>query len=297
VTVERTQLEVAIMNLVVNARDAMPEGGTLRLDIDNVPEAAARHDGLGSTDLVVLAVTDTGIGMTPEIRRRVFEPFFTTKEVGRGTGLGLPMVHGFARQSGGTVTIESTPGAGTTVRIHLPRATAAAGDPPVPATPTPSPSPTGAAPARPLRVLLVDDDASVRAPVADMLRDLGHAVLQADSAEQAIRIVDPPADMPAGTIETDEMTAGPPELVVMDFAMPRMNGAELAHRLAAILPGLALVFITGFADSDTLDGWSAQGWPVLGKPFTQDALALAIERALRTASRDPAASATPVFGE
>lgn len=251
---DRTQLEVAILNLAINARDAMPKGGLLRVQTANLPPGAPRPADLPAGDMVVIAVTDTGGGMTGEVLARAFDPFFTTKDVGSGTGLGLSMVHGFATQAGGTVRAQSTPGQGTTIRLFLPRAAAA------PVAPAAADD-AAAARAAPRRVLLVDDDPAVRELTAAMLRELGHVVTPAADAAAAARVLAGPA---------------PPDLMICDFAMPGTNGGEVARAALAEHPGLTVLFITGFDGAEQLRPWADRGFPILHKPFGLADLAAAI---------------------
>ena len=245
------ELESAILNLCVNARDAMPSGGRLVISTAEVTLARADlagEEGVAPGDFVEIAVEDTGTGMTPEVLARVTEPFFTTKPQGHGTGLGVSQVYGFAHQSGGLLRIESAPGRGTTVRILLPRrygeaASDALAEPPPPL-----------APARGGTVLLVDDEAGVRGPVAERLRDLGLRVVEAGDGPEALRRFDETPDI---------------DLVVSDVGLPGgMNGREVTEALRARRPGLPILFISGYS-GDILP----PGVEVLGKPFDLDDLA------------------------
>jgi signal transduction histidine kinase len=250
---DANQLELALLNLAINARDAMPDGGTLRL----AASRAAIRDGahaLADGDYVRIDVVDSGTGMPPEVQARATEPFYTTKGVGKGTGLGLPMVLGLAQQCGGALTIASAPGAGTTMTLHLPVATQ-----PVP-TPVAIPVVVEATVTTPRRVLVVDDDALVRANVVAMLEDLGHDAIDAGSAEEALGLL---------------RTGARVDVVVTDHAMPGMTGLELAARLAQERPTLPVVLATGFAD---LPEGTRIAVPRLAKPFTQDELARALNR-------------------
>ena len=247
------QLELALLNLVTNARDAMPGGGEVTLRTRNLPWGAALPDVVTGRDYVLIAVQDSGAGMTEDVRRNAFEPFFTTKGPGQGTGLGLSSVYGFARQLGGTVTIDSTPGQGTTVSLYLPRTSAEAAN---------------AGPRTPdnavrLRILLVDDDAAVRASACEMLAELGHVVTEASGGEQALELLDRQRF----------------EVLMADFAMPGMNGTELAERTKRLLPDLPIIFMTGYVDQEALRGWIARGCSVVEKPFDLARLAAALQRA------------------
>ncbi len=248
------QLEVALLNLTVNARDAMPEGGRLSIASRNVniPETGGKEGGepcppdLPPGDYVVLTVQDTGAGMPPEVLARATEPFFTTKEAGRGTGLGLAMVHGFAVQSGGALRIQSTPGEGTRAEIWLPRAAARMAGPDG-EEPAGDPGLHGDA-----TLLVVDDDDQVRPVTSDFLRDLGYTVIEAASAEAA---------------EVLAHAAGGVDLVITDVVMPGADGPALAAHLRADWPGLPVLFVTGHADRARLEGEV-----VLAKPFSSTEL-------------------------
>jgi PAS domain S-box-containing protein len=235
------QLELALLNLVVNARDAMPEGGSIII--------AAREAQMGDAPdaalSVCLSVIDTGEGMDAETLVRATEPFFTTKGIGKGTGLGLPMVHGVAQQSGGRLVLKSEKGRGTTAELWLPCAPAA-----VPAAPTP-PAPAARPGVRPLAVMVVDDDSLVLHSTAAMLEDLGHRVFQATSGKQALSLLAQHPEV---------------EVLITDHAMPSMTGAELATAVKRISPSLPVVIATGYAE---LPPGLAAGLPRLAKPFTQ----------------------------
>jgi signal transduction histidine kinase/CheY-like chemotaxis protein len=259
--VDPTQLDIAVLNLAINARDAMEIGGTLKVSTANVrlgPPRAAEEPAAG--DYVAICVSDTGAGMSPEVRTKVFEPFFTTKEIGKGSGLGLSQVLGFAKQSGGGVRIESQPGRGTAVHIFLPRANAAP-------QAQPEAADEGATVSRPGAViLLVDDDTAVRDVTAAMLRELGYTVEEADSGERALRLLDARRHI---------------DLAVIDFAMPAMSGAELARHVRSRMPALPVLFVTGFAERDALTGISERY--VISKPFINGDLAEKVKLALTAA--------------
>lgn len=239
---DATQLELAALNLIVNARDALPSGGVVRL--------STRLEG----DRIVLEVADRGAGMTPDVLARATEPFFTTK-VGSGTGLGLAQVHGFARQCGGDCEIESAPDAGTRVRIVLPR-----GEPPtVVAEPPPAPVTTKR---EGLKVLVVDDDRQVRESLCEALLSEGFFVRSA-------------SDGPSGLAQLETET---PDAMVLDYAMPGMTGAEVARRAQAAHPHLPIVFLSGYADSLALDQIEAAA--VLRKPIAISDLSRAVRQAV-----------------
>jgi signal transduction histidine kinase len=261
--IDPTQIELVILNLAINARDAMEVGGGLTVATANVtlgPPVRAEEPAAG--DYVMVAVTDTGSGMAPEVLAKVFEPFFTTKEVGKGSGLGLSQVFGLAKQSGGGVRIDSAPGDGTAVKVYLPRAT---GRPltgrtnePGEADSAPRTSP------RSCKVLVVDDDSAVREVTAGMLTDLGYGVVQAASGGAALDLLDRQSEI---------------DLLLLDFAMPGMNGAEVAREAHARRPGLPILFVTGYADTEVLEASAGDG--IVRKPFVERELAAKLRLALR----------------
>ena len=264
VNIDRAQLETALLNLCLNARDAMPGGGRLLIETRNVTRGAAaleRHPGSRPGDYVALSVTDTGGGIAPGNLDKVFEPFFTTKEVGRGTGLGLSMVYGFVQQSHGHVEIDSAPGRGTTVTLYLPRSEGvpeAAGDA------------AGAVPRGRERILVVEDDPQVRLNVVRQLRDLGYSVDEA-------------VDGAAGLAACE---CNPPyALVLTDVIMPgAMGGRALADALAARWPDLPVVFMSGYTeDAIACDGRLPPGIRLLNKPFRRRDLAQFVREALAAA--------------
>ena len=249
--VDPNQLELAILNLCVNARDALPDGGRLLISVENVKAQADTMPALGPGDYIRLSVRDDGCGMTKETLSHAIEPFYSTKEIGRGTGLGLSMVHGLAAQLGGGFSISSQLGEGTQVDLYLPVAPADAARADV--------SPLGAAKTlqRALDVLLVDDEELVRFATAEMLRELGHQVTDVGSGPDAL----------------DQLTRGlHVDAVVTDYKMPRMDGGELARRLRETWPSLPILIITGYAGitDDKLD------LPRLTKPFGQAEIAQAL---------------------
>jgi PAS domain S-box-containing protein len=249
---DENQLENAILNLAINARDAMPDGGILTISTGITQEP----DGLDldAGDYVCVAVADTGQGMTAEVAARATEPFFSTKPLGKGTGLGLAQVYGIVRQAGGTMRIESREGEGTIVRLLLPRAPADARDE---AAGEGRAGAAEVAPGSGARIFVVDDDEDVREFLADALISLGHRVETLAGGAQALAA----------------LAASAPDLILVDFAMPEMNGAELAREIRARLPDLPIVFVTGFAESDQLEGALGPDVPVLRKPFGIDDLA------------------------
>jgi signal transduction histidine kinase/CheY-like chemotaxis protein len=249
-TADRNQLEMAVLNLAVNARDAMPEGGTLtvavRLAFQGAPEGVL-------LPCLRLVVADTGTGMDADTRARATEPFFSTKGVGQGTGLGLSMVHGLVAQLGGAMTIDSAPGRGTEVALWLPVSTEPAGSRPREAA---LPGPEGGT------ALLVDDEDAVRAATRAMLADLGYDVTEAASAEAALALVE-------GGLA--------PDVLVTDYLMAGMTGADLARALRASHPDLPVLVVTGYADAAALP----LGLPRLFKPFRRDELARRLVEARR----------------
>jgi len=255
VLADPVQLELALLNLVANARDAMPQGGTLTIRTFNLP-AGEPPAGLAPADYVMIAVQDTGEGMSEEVRASAFEPFFTTKEPGKGTGLGLSMIYGFARQAGGTVSIDSAPGAGTTVRIILPRTG--------PATSTDTTEPATPDEAATLRILLVDDDSGVRALAREMLQEQGHFVTDVASGTAALAL-----------LRTQEAY----DVLLLDFAMPGINGGQVASAASTIRPDLPIVFMTGYAEIALLKPWLERGFAMVDKPFRAKALQAAIQKA------------------
>jgi len=249
------QLEAALLNLAVNARDAMPRGGAVKITAALVTVSETSGKRLAPGDYVRISVADSGQGMDADTLARAAEPFFTTKGVGKGTGLGLSMVHGLAQQSGGCFQIQSRVGEGTTVEVWLPVA-----DPkgePLAAAPTGRE--TGGIEARSLVVLVVDDDNLVRINTVAMLEDLGHRVFSASGASDALAM----------------LRREPVDLVITDFAMPQMTGVELADSIAAQHPGTPVVLATGYAE---LPQGAATQLPRLAKPFLQADLARAISR-------------------
>ena len=283
-SVDRSQAESALLNLVINARDAMPGGGALRIRTANTrfEEPQTAHGmSVPAGDYILLSVSDSGCGMPPDVLERAFEPFFTTKETGKGTGLGLAMIHGFVKQSGGLIGIDSTPGAGTTFRLYLPRAT-------MDALQSPTPDEDGADEAfagRGETVLVVDDDADVRAVAVQAVTALGYRVLEADGAEAALTLLD----------------RQPVDLLFTDIVMPGgLNGRELALEGLRRHPSLRVLFASGYANGTSAPepeagasadtGSAADPGAVLGavlsraetlpKPYRDGVLARALRRAL-----------------
>lgn len=249
---DASQLELAILNLAINARDAMPQGGTLRIATENIPA----HDAhelwhLDAEDYLMISVIDNGTGMSETVRSRVFEPFFTTKEAGRGSGLGLSMVYGFTRQSGGNVVLESRVGHGTTVRLFIPRALAsqssrsdvALGQPSLAAGP-------------PSRLLIIDDDDAVREVTVAVVQGFGHVVVDVASGQAALDL-----------LEHDQRF----DLMIVDLAMPHMDGATFAEKARTLVPDVPILFVTGFAERHFLNQTAND--LLLKKPFRRAQLA------------------------
>jgi signal transduction histidine kinase/ActR/RegA family two-component response regulator len=276
---DRTQLENAVLNLAVNARDAMEGSGELRIEVENAFLSEGEVEALKGGDYVRIAVADTGAGIAPENLERVFEPFFTTKEVGKGTGLGLSQIFAFAKESGGHVTIDSEVGRGTKVCIYLPRSQSAAEHaaerPPRPSSDSaPAERHLGAA------ILVVEDDPRVSRSTVAALEDLGYAPKACASGREAIEL-----------LERDPGV----ELIVTDVMMPEMTGIELAQIVSRRFPDKHLLFVTGYV-GEAEEAQDLTGYDLLRKPFTVNALAAAVEQALgnrfnglRLASTDEAA--------
>lgn len=245
VETDATQLELAVLNLAINARDAMPDGGEIGLTVERLAEE------------VVIRVTDHGIGMTREVAERALEPFFTTKGPGQGTGLGLSMAFGVAQAAGGTLTIDSEVGRGSTVSIHLPL-TGLDADQPGPLRPVDVDR--GTVP--PLRILLCDDDDIVRETVSNMLGEAGHSIVCAAGGPQAL----------------DALGKENFDILLLDFAMPGMNGAEVARRALADRPNVPIIFLSGYLDSAAIDSALGGSASVLAKPIVaQDLLNAIVE--------------------
>jgi PAS domain S-box-containing protein len=258
------QLENALLNLCINARDAMPDGGRIIIETANADFTgqAAQDRDIPPGSYVTIAIDDTGAGMPPEVQERAFDPFFTTKPLGQGTGLGLSMVYGFARQSGGHVRIRSAPGAGTRVKIDLPRhlGTAEA------EAAKPTPSPTAGARAGET-ILVVDDEATIRMLVTEVLHEQGFTTIEAPDGPSGLKILE--SDMPV-------------DLLITDVGLPGgMNGRQLADAARHLRPALKVLFITGYAETAVIgEGQLEPGMHVLTKPFPMEALASRLEQIL-----------------
>jgi CheY-like chemotaxis protein len=259
VYVDPHQLENAIVNLAVNARDAMEGAGRLTITSSNVKVSANEVGDIRPGDYVRIAVTDSGCGMPPEVKERAFEPFFTTKPVGKGTGLGLSQIFGFAHQSGGEVGIESEVGKGTTVSIYIPRTVAEA-----PVRLHPAAQRMNEEERVPgARILLVEDDPRVRTSTVEALQDLDYEPVACENGEEAIRMFD----------------SRPFDLVISDVIMPEMTGPELIKVLKEKRSDFAVLFVTGYVGDSETD--TLVGHELLRKPFTVGALASAVATALQ----------------
>jgi len=255
-----TQLEVAVLNLAINARDAMPDGGTLTFTTR--PVQISGESDVEDGDYIELCISDTGTGMPPEVVERAFEPFFTTKEVGKGTGLGLSMVYGMARQSGGAARIESAPGKGTSVNLLFRKADeavseAAAGiEEPVGAT----------VPLAPISVLVIDDDPDVRGFIVASLEEQGYRVREASDGREGLKALEREI----------------PDLVVLDFIMPGLSGADVARQIRSRHPQQPILFVSGYSETEAVKRTAPEA-PLLAKPFRADALHKAVRGALTPA--------------
>ncbi len=258
--VDPNQLENALLNLCINARDAMPEGGRILIEASNrtLDEKGAAERDLCAGDYVSLAVTDTGVGIPPDLIERVFEPFFTTKPIGVGTGLGLSMIFGFARQSGGQVRVQSRVGEGTIVTLFLPRhGVGEAAD--TMAAESLIGAPTGSGE----RVLVIDDEPLVRMLVVDVLEELGYTAIEAGDGPEGMKVIQSDARI---------------DLLITDVGLPNgMNGRQVADAARAIRPGLKVLFVTGYAENAVLNhGHLDPGMQVITKPFDMAVMATRI---------------------
>jgi two-component system cell cycle sensor histidine kinase/response regulator CckA len=268
VKADPAQLEQVILNLALNARDAMPDGGTLSMETCNIQVDAAlarQHPGLIPGYYVRLSVTDTGHGIAPDAMPRIFEPFFTTKEVGKGSGLGLSTVYGVVKQSGGCVTVSSVPDKGATFGIYLPRASE------LPERKTPAP-PATASSTGTETILLVEDEAIVRDLVCEILKESGYVVLSATSGADAMKIIDEQAD--------------PIDLLITDVVMPEMSGPELANILRRARGEMSVLYMSGYTDDAVL---VRQGLPensaFIRKPYTPQQFLQKVRETLDAAPR------------
>jgi CheY-like chemotaxis protein len=247
-----------MVNLIINARDAMPSGGTVTISAVMRHSAAADVPGLGEGDYVLLTVADTGTGILPEDLDKVMEPFFTTKAIGKGSGLGLSMVYGFAKQSNGLFRLHSSVGEGTTAELWLPCAPERSVAEPVAATPRRK----RRAPPK-MNILLVDDHPEVRSTTAAMLGESGHQVFEAANGTEALQVL--------------KANGSRCDLLISDYAMPHLSGTDFVREARALCPDVPALIITGYADADAISDRPAEV-EVLQKPFTANALEAAIAR-------------------
>jgi CheY-like chemotaxis protein len=260
------QLENAILNLCINARDAMPNGGMLTVETANtwLDDAAARERDMERGQYVAICVTDTGAGMSPEVASRAFDPFFTTKAAGQGTGLGLSMVYGFARQSDGQVRIYSEPGQGTTVKIYLPRHTGKAKGQEIQTEAAERPrAELGET------VLVVDDEPTIRMLIGDTLAELGYRAIEVADAESGLKVLESDVNI---------------DLLITDVGLPSgMSGKEMVDTARVKRPQLKVLFITGYAENAAIaNGHLVSGMEVMSKPFSMDKLAARIRSIIET---------------
>jgi signal transduction histidine kinase/ActR/RegA family two-component response regulator len=267
-TADATQLQVAILNLAVNARDAMPAGGRLTIGTRNLSGAASLQRDLPAGEYISIAVTDTGEGMSPDVLARAFEPFFTTKEVGKGTGLGLSMVYSTMREMGGSIEIDSRPGEGTTVRLTLPVAVRPRPD----AVVEPEAAPALRAPkSGPAAILYVEDDALVSLATRDLLEEAGYLIHAAPDAIRALNLLDAHPEI---------------ELMITDIGLPGMDGHELAAEARRRRPDLKLLFVSGYDRSGAVDEPADSRTEHLGKPYSDSDLCDALRRLLTSGESD-----------
>jgi PAS domain S-box-containing protein len=260
------QVEQVLMNLVVNARDAMPTGGRLTIETRIVPATSGPpHPDVPTGDWVALAVNDTGVGMDDKVRARVFEPFFTTKEVGKGTGLGLATVYGIVTQCGRHVTVQTAVNNGTTFTIYLPRVGDARPEPKTSGNDGPLPRGTET-------ILLAEDEPAVRSLDRQVLSSCGYTVLEAGDGQEAVQIV--------------EKLNGPLHLLVSDVVMPHLGGRQLAERLHAIRPRLKVLFVSGYTDDEVVRHGVGREFAFLQKPFTPTELARKVREVLDRSAND-----------
>jgi PAS domain S-box-containing protein len=261
---DANQLESALLNLIINARDAMPDGGKLTINTRNselIGHDANADDGLAAGEYIEIAISDTGTGMAPEVLEKVFDPFFTTKPIGQGTGLGLSMIYGFIRQSNGYIQIDSTVGKGTSIALYLPRHYQDENEVTAEAVPTQAPrAQTGET------VLVIEDQDAVRMLVIEVLQELGYTAVEAIDSKTAIPI-----------FESDQRI----DLLVTDVGLPGLNGRQLAEIARQQRPGLRVLFMTGYTQAAAMrGGFLEPGMEMITKPFTVDALATRIREML-----------------
>jgi PAS domain S-box-containing protein len=261
---DANQLESALLNLAVNARDAMPQGGRLTITAERLWISGSQNGGLDAGQYVMIDVADTGVGMSPDILEKVFDPFFTTKPIGQGTGLGLSMIYGFAQQSGGEVRIDSTPGKGTSIKLYLPATSD--GEMPEARIDTGTPFEGSGQ-----TVLVVEDDDAVRLLICEVLTDLSYRVIEAEDADVAIRVL---------------RDQGKIDLMVSDVGLPGMNGRQLADVARQHRPDLPVLFVTGYAENAaTKASFLGTNMGMIGKPFAVEALASKINEMVNPVGR------------
>ena len=266
VLVDANQLENSILNLVINASDAMPNGGSVMIKTANMELDGTETETAGLVGaFVMISVSDTGAGMTEQVRLRAFDPFFTTKEPGKGSGLGLSQVYGLVQQSGGTVCLASRPGEGTTVSIFLPKAARDSASLPAPSLGETSAVITSVAPRDGRRILLLDDDEQVRETLTDMLTTAGYSVAPFSTAPLAFEELRGPRMI---------------DLIIVDFAMPTIRGDQFAAEARARRSEVPVLFITGYAETDALQ---TERW-VLRKPFSATVLISTVEQVMQVAA-------------
>jgi signal transduction histidine kinase len=255
---DQAQLELALVNLIINARDAMPEGGTVTVSAENRELESKNWADLPAGDYVLVSVTDTGTGIAARDLEKVMEPFFTTKELGKGSGLGLSMVYGFAKQSNGAFRLDSELGRGTIAELWLPRAPAGSARQEPPQKDEPQRGPV-----RQLRILLIDDHEEVRSTTAAVLEDFGHDVVEAANGSDALRT------LKGGDCNYD--------LLISDYAMPHLSGTEFLREARELCPGVPALIITGYAEADAISD-RPDGVEILLKPFTPRRLEVALSQ-------------------
>jgi two-component system NtrC family sensor kinase len=272
-TVDPNQIENAILNLAINARDAMPDGGRLTIETANAyldeRYAAVHGDGIRAGQYVLLAVSDSGTGMTRDVMDKAFEPFFTTKPAGVGTGLGLSMVYGFVRQSGGHIKIYSEVGEGTTIKVYVPRALRTEAEGPEPVVPAAQPANVPKSGGE--KILLVEDDGELNRFGTEVLQELGYRVVSASDGPSALKALERHPDV---------------QLLFTDVVLPNgMNGRELAREVQRQRPSVRVLFTTGYTRNAIVhEGRLDEDVELLTKPFTFDALAVKVRRVLAGAS-------------
>jgi PAS domain S-box-containing protein len=263
--IDANQLENAVLNLCINARDAMPDGGRITIETANrwLDASAARQRGLSPGQYISVCVSDTGVGMTPDVQSKAFDPFFTTKPIGVGTGLGLSMIYGFAKQSGGSVSIYSEPGQGTMVCVYLPRNVGEAEAEVDQAEPISLPRGAGET------VVVIDDEPTVRMLIGEVLADLGYNAIEADDGPSGLKVLN---------------SVGRVDLLITDVGLPGgLNGRQVADAARGLRPDLKVLFITGFAENAVLNhGHLDRGMHVMTKPFAMEALAVRIRELIET---------------